>query len=100
MLAGIQKAGGIGALKKVDPTLVRDRSAALVPGSADASSPGPASPPGATGGGGSVMDSLAAALAQRKQKVSTSGKYLIYILLSLKNANFCLDDEAEDDDEW
>jgi hypothetical protein len=30
------------------------------------------------------MDSLAAALAQRKQKVSTSGKYLIGVLRFLK----------------
>lgn len=82
MLAGIQKAGGIGALKKVDPSLVRDRSAALVPGGADASSPGPASPSsGAPGGGGSVMDSLAAALAQRKQKVSTSGMFMAIIIV-------------------
>ena len=76
MLAGIQKAGGIGSLKKVDPNLVRDRSAALVPGSADAVSPGPSSPPPGATSGGSVMNSLAAALEKRKQKVSQSGKYL------------------------
>lgn len=82
LLAGIQKAGGIGSLKKVDASLVRDRSAALVPGSADNASPGPSSPPPGATGGGSVMDSLAAALEKRKQKVSQS------------------DDEADDDDEW
>jgi hypothetical protein len=76
LLAGIQKAGGIGALKKVDPSQVRDRSAALSPAPTDTGPAGSGLPPaGASSGGGSVMDSLAAALAQRKQKVSASGKH-------------------------
>ncbi|RFU26737.1 hypothetical protein B7463_g9604, partial [Scytalidium lignicola] len=83
LLAGIQKAGGINALKKVDRSQIRDRSAAIVPGTAQdtapASSGGP--PAGANGGGGGLADALQAALNKRKQKVSAS------------------DDEA-DDDEW
>ncbi|KAE8450323.1 hypothetical protein EG329_006751 [Mollisiaceae sp. DMI_Dod_QoI] len=81
LLAGIQKAGGIGALKKVDRSLVRDRSAAIVPGGADTGPAGSGLPPaGATGGGGGLADALAAALNKRKQKVSAS------------------DDEGENDD--
>ncbi|TGO85704.1 hypothetical protein BPOR_0372g00080 [Botrytis porri] len=83
LMANIQKAGGIGALKKVDRSLVRDRSAAAVPG-ADTGPAGSGLPPaGASsggGGGGGLADALAAALNKRKQKVSAS------------------DDEAEDDD--
>jgi len=72
-LAGIQKAGGIGALKKVDRSLVRDRSGAMVPGGADTGPAGSGLPPaGANGGGGGLADALAAALNKRKQKVSTS----------------------------
>lgn len=78
LLAGIQKAGGIGALKKVDPSKVRDRSAAMVPGSADTGPAGSGLPPaGATGGAdGGLAGALAAALNKRKQKVSASGKLL------------------------
>ncbi|PMD54704.1 WH1-domain-containing protein [Hyaloscypha bicolor E] len=81
LLAGIQKAGGIGALKKVDRSLVRDRSGALVPGGADTGPAGSGLPPaGATSGEGGLANALADALEKRKKKVSTS------------------DDEAEDDD--
>jgi len=83
MLDGIKNAGGIGALKKVDRTQVRDRSAAMVPGSTDTGPAGSGLPPaGATsgGGGGGLADALATALNKRKQKVSAS------------------DDEDEDDD--
>ncbi|KAI9730488.1 MAG: hypothetical protein M1818_008183 [Claussenomyces sp. TS43310] len=84
LLASINKAGGIGALKKVDRNQVRDRSAAMVPGS-DTGPAGSGLPPaGASsggGGGGGLADALAQALAKRKEKVSAS------------------DDEA-DDDEW
>ncbi|PQE21227.1 wiskott-aldrich syndrome protein [Rutstroemia sp. NJR-2017a WRK4] len=81
LLAGIQKAGGIGALKKVDRSEIRDRSQAMVPG-AESSGKGGAAAGGsaAAGGGGGLADALAAALNKRKQKVSAS------------------DDEAEDDD--
>ena len=75
LLAGIQKAGGIGALKKVDRSQVRDRSAAIVPG-ADTGPAGSGLPP--TGaqpvGGNGLADALALALAKRKEKVSASGE--------------------------
>ncbi|PMD27783.1 WH1-domain-containing protein [Hyaloscypha hepaticicola] len=81
LLAGIQKAGGIGALKKVDRSLVRDRSGAMVPGGADTGPAGSGLPPaGASSGEGGLANALADALEKRKKKVSTS------------------DDEAEDDD--
>lgn len=81
LMANIQKAGGIGALKKVDRSQIRDRSAAAVPG-ADTGPAGSGLPPAgaSSGGGGGLADALAAALNKRKQKVSAS------------------DDEAEDDD--
>jgi Wiskott-Aldrich syndrome protein len=77
LLAGIQKAGGIGALKKVDRSLVRDRSAAMVPGGTDTGPAGSGLPPaGATGGAdGGLAGALAAALQSRKKKVSASGKF-------------------------
>ncbi|POS84515.1 hypothetical protein EPUL_002103, partial [Erysiphe pulchra] len=78
LLAGIQKAGGIGCLKKVDPSKIRDRSQAIVPGSSENKSSGTE---GANlGADGGLAGALAAALNKRKKKVSTS------------------DDEAEDDD--
>ncbi|KAH8662264.1 hypothetical protein BX600DRAFT_513116 [Xylariales sp. PMI_506] len=83
MLEGIQKAGGIGALKKVDRSQIRDRSAALSSGSGSDTGPhGSGLPPaGITPAGAPNMaDALAAALQKRKQKVSDS------------------DDEADDDD--
>ncbi|KAE9380189.1 WH1-domain-containing protein [Stipitochalara longipes BDJ] len=81
LLAGIQKAGGIGALKKVDRSLVRDRSGAMVPGGTDTGPAGSGLPPvGASSGEGGLANALADALEKRKKKVSTS------------------DDEAEDDD--
>ncbi|KAG4026695.1 hypothetical protein MFRU_037g00080 [Monilinia fructicola] len=81
LMANIQKAGGIGALRKVDRSQIRDRSAAAVPG-ADTGPAGSGLPPAgaSSGGGGGLADALAAALNKRKQKVSAS------------------DDEAEDDD--
>jgi neural Wiskott-Aldrich syndrome protein len=73
MLGDIQKAGGIGSLKKVDRSQIRDRSAAQVGGSSDSAPPTGASP--APGGGPPAMaDALAAALQKRKEKVSKSGK--------------------------
>ncbi|KFX99843.1 hypothetical protein V490_01620, partial [Pseudogymnoascus sp. VKM F-3557] len=83
LLSGIKQAGGIGALKKVDRSQVRDRSAAAVPGAATDTGPaGSGLPPTTTsgGGGGGLADALAEALNKRKQKVSAS------------------DDEAEEDD--
>jgi hypothetical protein len=80
MLEGIQKAGGIGALKKVDKSQIRDRSAATVGGSGagDTGPHGsglpPAGVPAGAAGGGAMADVLAAALAKRNQKVSGSGK--------------------------
>lgn len=82
LLAGIQKAGGIGALKKVDRSEIRDRSSAQVGGSSDTGPHGSGLPPSGVGagGGGGMADALAAALQKRKEKVSRS------------------DDEASDDD--
>lgn len=76
MLDGIQKAGGISSLKKVDRSQIRDRSAATVGGS-DTGPHGSGLPPaGVTPGGpeGSMADALAKALQQRSKKVRDSGK--------------------------
>ncbi|KAH8597825.1 hypothetical protein B0O99DRAFT_507493 [Bisporella sp. PMI_857] len=83
LLAGIQNAGGIRALKKVDKSQVRDRSAAVIPGG-DTGPAGSGLPPtgaGGAAGGGGMADALAAALNKRKQKVSAS-------------------DDESDNDEW
>lgn len=72
MLGDIQRAGGIGALKKVDRTQIRDRSAALPAGSDGGSGGAPAG--GAQAGPGGMADALAAALSKRKAKVRDSGK--------------------------
>ncbi|WZH48964.1 wiskott-Aldrich syndrome protein [Fusarium acuminatum] len=74
VLAGIQQAGGIGALKKVDRSQIRDRSGAQVSG-ADSGGASAGAAPGAPGGGGGMADALAAALQKRKEKVSKSGKF-------------------------
>ncbi|RYP61234.1 hypothetical protein DL771_010194 [Monosporascus sp. 5C6A] len=81
MLGDIQKAGGIKALKKVDRSQIRDRSAAAV-GSSDTGPHGSGLPPTgvAPGGGGGMADVLVAALQKRKAKVRDS------------------DDEKSDDD--
>ncbi|PFH57880.1 hypothetical protein XA68_14451 [Ophiocordyceps unilateralis] len=80
MLGDIQKAGGIGSLKKVDRNQIRDRSAAQPSGSGGGSGAPPAGAvPGA--GGGGMADALAAALQKRKEKVSKS-------------------DDEDEDDEW
>lgn len=86
VLDGIQKAGGIGALKKVDRSQIRDRSAAQVGGSNDTGPHGSGLPPAgvAPGGGGGMADALAAALQKRKEKVSRSGKFLFFQFLALK----------------
>ncbi|OLN96388.1 Proline-rich protein LAS17 [Colletotrichum chlorophyti] len=84
MLGDIQKAGGIKALKKVDRSQIRDRSAATVGGSSDTGPHGSGLPPAgvAPGGGGDMANALAAALQKRKEKVSRS------------------DDERSDNDDW
>ena len=74
MLADIQNAGGIGALKKVDRSQIRDRSQAQVGGGGEGGSAAPPPPPGAPGGAPNMADALAAALQKRKEKVSRSGK--------------------------
>jgi hypothetical protein len=76
LLAGIQKAGGIGALKKIDRSQIRDRSGAAVPGG-DTGPAGSGLPPAgaSSGGDGGLAGALAAALNQRKKKVSASGKF-------------------------
>lgn len=84
MLDGIQKAGGIASLKKVDRSQIRDRSAAPIPGS-DTGPHGSGLPPAGAapsgGGGGGMADALAAALQKRKQKVRDS-------------------DDEDDNDDW
>ncbi|KAI1140732.1 hypothetical protein F5Y05DRAFT_284342 [Hypoxylon sp. FL0543] len=83
VLDSIQKAGGIGALKKVDRSQIRDRSAATVGGGSDTGPHGSGLPPAgiAPGGGGGMADALAAALQKRKERVRDS-------------------DDEKSDDEW
>jgi len=83
LLGDIQKAGGIGALKRVDRSQIRDRSGAAVPGASDTGPHGSGLPPAgiAPGGGGGMADALAAALQKRKEKVSRS-------------------DDEDDNDDW
>ncbi|KAK2673544.1 WH1/EVH1 domain [Fusarium oxysporum f. sp. vasinfectum] len=73
MLEGIQRAGGINSLKKVDRSQIRDRSGAQVGSGGDSGGANAASAAaGAPGGGGGMADALAAALQKRKEKVSKS----------------------------
>ncbi|KAI0379132.1 hypothetical protein F5Y04DRAFT_135536 [Hypomontagnella monticulosa] len=84
MLSSIQKAGGIGSLKKVDRSQIRDRSGAAVPGGPDTGPHGSGLPPAGIapgGGGGGMADALAAALQKRKERVRDS-------------------DDEKSDDEW
>jgi hypothetical protein len=74
MLADIQNAGGIGALKKVDRSQIRDRSQAQVGGGDSGSAAPPPGAPTPPGGAPNMADALAAALQRRKGKVSKSGK--------------------------
>ncbi|KAK4162050.1 WH1-domain-containing protein [Cladorrhinum sp. PSN259] len=66
LLEGIRGAGGITALKKVDRTKIRDRSAAQVPGNNDTGPHGSGLPPAG------MADALAAALSKHREKVSRS----------------------------
>ncbi|CAD6502744.1 BgTH12-05334 [Blumeria graminis f. sp. triticale] len=72
LLAGIQKAGGIGALKKVDRSKIRDRSDAMVPGTTESGIDN--SKLAESGSDTGLAGVLAAALNKRKKKVSASGK--------------------------
>ncbi|KAI1457274.1 hypothetical protein F4805DRAFT_180418 [Annulohypoxylon moriforme] len=84
MLDSIQKAGGIGSLKKVDRSQIRDRSGATVGGGSDTGPHGSGLPPAGIapgGGGGGMADALAAALQKRKERVRDS-------------------DDEKSDDEW
>lgn len=74
MLGDIQKAGGIGALKKVDRSQIRDRSSAQVGDSAGGGGPPAGGAPAPGAGDGGMAGALAAALQKRKEKVSRSGK--------------------------
>lgn len=78
MLGDIQKAGGIGGLRKVDKSEIRDRSS-VQGGGGDSGGGGSATAAAAggaaAGGGGSMADALAAALQKRKDKVAKSGKF-------------------------
>ena len=86
LLASIRASGGKGAggLRRVADTEKKDRSAAAVPGSEPTAAP--ASPGGggagdATGGAG-LAGALAAALSQRKKKVSGSGTFILSYICS------------------
>lgn len=87
LLAAIRGSGGVGGggLRRVRDSDKRDRSAAAVPG-AESSAPPPPGPGGASSGGdgqAGLAGALAAALSQRKKKVSGSGKfYDITLILS------------------
>ena len=83
LLAAIRGTGGKsgGGLRKVKDSEKRDRSAALVPGT-ESSAPAPSgaapgSPSSAADAQGGLAGALAAALSQRKKKVSGSGKYFL-----------------------
>lgn len=86
LLASIRGAGGIGALKKVDKSQLDKPSVLLqeVRGEEPKTPAAPGPPGGAPGGGApaSLADALAAALSQRKNKVSNS------------------DDEYDNGDDW
>jgi Wiskott-Aldrich syndrome protein len=79
LLAAIRGTGGKagGALRKVKDNEKRDRSAALVPGTEGSAPPPPGgagSPATPAGDQGGLAGALAAALSQRKKKVSGSGE--------------------------
>ncbi|SPO00063.1 related to component of actin cortical patches LAS17 [Cephalotrichum gorgonifer] len=82
LLESIQKTGGIGGLKKVDRSQIRDRSAVAI-GGTDSGPHGSGLPPAGVSSGGqaTMADALAAALQKRKGKVSKS-------------------DDEDDDDDW
>ncbi|PNY29061.1 Proline-rich protein LAS17 [Tolypocladium capitatum] len=73
VLGDIQRAGGIGSLRKIDRSQIRDRSSAQVGGS-DTGPHGSGLPPAGAAPGGGMADALAAALQKRKEKVSKSGE--------------------------
>lgn len=102
VLGDIQKAGGIGALKKVDRSLVRDRSAAVVGGGGDTGPHGSGLPPAgvAPGGGNDMASALAAALSARNKKVSHSGKLDSLVLHFCGLDTDALPDDEADDDDW
>jgi Wiskott-Aldrich syndrome protein len=109
MLDSIRGAGGIAALKKVDRSQIRDRSAAMVGGGGggDTGPHGSGLPPAGvapTGPGGGMADALAAALQKRKEKVSRSGKFPFSHRL-VPECVICigtdgLADDEDDDDDW
>ncbi|CCU83084.1 actin associated protein Wsp1 [Blumeria hordei DH14] len=83
LLAGIQKAGGIGALKKVDRSKIRDRSDAMVPGTTESGID--KSKSAESGSDTGLAGVLAAALNKRKKKVSASGKSRLNNIENYKN---------------
>lgn len=74
LLASI-RSGGAGGLRKVKDTEKRDRSAAAVPGGESAAPAPPGAPATPAGDAGGLAGALQAALANRKKKVSGSGKF-------------------------
>ena len=82
LLASI-RGGGKGGLKKVDKTVIRDRSAAAVPGTEAAAPPPPSGGSAAPAGGeAGLAGALAAALSQRKKRVGGSGEFPSYAMCS------------------
>ncbi|RGP62678.1 wiskott-aldrich syndrome, partial [Fusarium longipes] len=98
MLAGIQQAGGIHSLKKVDRSQIRDRSGAQIGGSDVGGNSATASAVSASGGGGGMADALAAALQKRKEKmmkVTTTIGEVAYQNINLKRREKELASQAD-----
>lgn len=105
MLDGIRGAGGIGALKKVDKTQIRDRSAAQTGSNNDTGPHGSGLPPVGVspggGGGGGMADALALALQKRKEKVGGSGEFAGRLKPLLSGPVLTRDpDDEQSEDEW
>ena len=101
VLASIRASGGIGGgrLKKVNDSERKDRSAASVPGPTDGTSRARGSSPTPTvGAEGGLAGALAAALAQRKAKVSASGTLASRCIGH--RTDFKYSDDEDDDDDW
>jgi len=105
VLDGIRGAGGIGALKKVDKTQIRDRSAAQTGSNNDTGPHGSGLPPVGVspggGGGGGMADALALALQKRKEKVGGSGEFAGRLKPLLSGPVLTRDpDDEQSEDEW
>ena len=77
LLGEIRASGGKGGggLRKVSESEKRIRDSALVPGAEPSAAPGGSAPAAPAGDAGGLAGALAAALSQRKKKVSGSGEF-------------------------